>query len=42
MILVRADEEAEEELADLKRKYEGLLDEHAARTTWVDQSTASQ
>jgi hypothetical protein len=42
MILVRADDEAEEESANLKRNYEGLLDEHAERKTWVDQSTASQ
>jgi low affinity Fe/Cu permease len=38
--LIRAEDETDEELADLKRKYEGLLDEHTALKSRVDQSTA--
>jgi low affinity Fe/Cu permease len=39
--IIRAEDETDEELADLKRKYEGLLDEHTALKTRLDQSTAS-
>ena len=39
--IIRAEDETDEELADLKRKYEGLLVEHTALKTRLDQSTAS-
>jgi low affinity Fe/Cu permease len=39
--IIRAEDETDEELADLKRKYEGLLDEHTALKAQVDRSTAS-
>jgi low affinity Fe/Cu permease len=39
--IIRAEDETDEELADLKRKYEGLLDEHTALRARLDQSTAS-
>jgi low affinity Fe/Cu permease len=39
-MVIRAEDETDEELADLKRKYEGLLDEHTALKARVDQSTA--
>jgi low affinity Fe/Cu permease len=39
--IIRAEDETDEELADLKRKYEGLLDEHAALRARLDQSTTS-
>jgi len=38
--LHRAESETDEELADLKRKYEGLLDEHTALKACLNQSTA--
>ena len=38
--IIRAEDETDEELADLKRKYEELLDEHTALKTRLDQSTA--
>jgi low affinity Fe/Cu permease len=39
--IIRAEDETDQELAELKRKYEGLLDEHAALKSRVDQSTAA-
>ena len=38
--IIRAEDETDEELADLKRKYEGLLDEHAVLKSQVEQSPA--
>ena len=38
--IIRAEDETDEELADLKRKYEELLDEHTVLTARLDQSTA--
>ena len=40
MMLIRAEDEIDEQLADLKRTYEGLLNEYTALKAWVDQSTA--
>jgi low affinity Fe/Cu permease len=38
--IIRAEDETDEELADLKRKYQGLMDEHTALKSRVDQSAA--
>jgi hypothetical protein len=42
MMLLRAEDETDEALADLKRKYEALLDGHTGLEVRMDQSTASE
>jgi low affinity Fe/Cu permease len=37
--IIRAEDETDEELADLKQKYEALCDEHAALQARLDQTT---
>ncbi len=39
-MLIRVENETDEKLADLKRKYEGLRDAQTALRARVDQSTA--
>jgi hypothetical protein len=37
---MRAEDETDEELAELKRKYQGLLNEHTALKSRMGESTA--